>query len=188
MTNSFVNRVAAPGVITGVITLEGNLPTYRAGIKGLSLHATPNGVFTMIGSASKLVVINRIRVSGAAVTASQDIPYDLKKCSTAPSGGTSTTLTDVPLDSLDAAASAVLKAYTVDPTLGTLVGIVGTGVIPCALATAADQPQDIDVFAVTGFGKGLRLNSATESIALDLLGVTLANATTLNIEVEWTEQ
>lgn len=188
MVNSFVNRVAFPGVITGVISLEGNLATYRAAKEALALHATPNGVFTMIGSATKLIVVNSIRVSGAAATASQDIPYDLKKCSTAPSGGTAGAMTAVPLDSLDAAATAVLDTYTVDPTLGTLVGVISTGVIPCGLATVAGQPAPIDVFKIGSFGKGIHLNAATESIALDLLGVTLANATTLNIEVEWTEQ
>lgn len=181
-----VNFVSQPGIIVGIISGEGLRASYRAGIQALALAATPTLVAAVIGSATKLVRVVGFRLSGAAATASQDIPFVIKKYSVAPTLGTKTSPALVPMDSTDPAATAVFNAYTVNPTIGTAVGVVETGVVSCGLATVAGAAAQFYSLA-DAFSKGLLLNSAAEAVGIELGGVALANATTLNIDVITTE-
>lgn len=183
-----VNYVSQPGVIIGIWSAEGLRATYRSAKQALSLHATPNVIATLVGSATKTVRVIGLRISGAAATASQDIPFVVNKHSAANSGGTATQPPAVLVDSLDAAATAVFNVYTVDPTMGAKVGALMADVVSCGLATVAGGSPVVNVPLVDAFGKPVFLRGVAESIAIDLAGVTLANATTMNVEIIWTEE
>lgn len=166
--------------------------TYRAStIIPLVAAVTVNvPFFNIIGSATTTVVIRSIRVSGMTLTAVGYFAINLEKLSTASSGGTSTTPPCVPLDSNDAAATAVVRAYTVAPTKGNLVGTIASWrALWQATVAAAAGTTDWHVF---DFGdtyetKGIYLRGVTQEIAL-VFPVVLASAGTLAIDIEWTEE
>jgi len=183
------------------LTNTGNFPvevpakvTYRAStiIPLVTAVTATVPIWNLIGSATKTVIVKRIRISGISIaTAVNYLGINLLKNSTATTGGTSTTLVNVPLDSLSAAATAVIKAYTVGGTAGTLIGhIVSDRVIAPITGTAAAlqfAPDIIFNFADIGGSGGIVLRSAAEEIALQY-PVAAATVPTLSIDVEWTEE
>ena len=104
--------------------------------------------------------------------------------STANLTGTSTSPTPAKHDTADADSAATFKAYTVNPgTLGTAAGTLRIVRAPIGVATGAVQPTVID-FGTNG--KPVALNSATESLVLNLAGATVTGGT-LDISVEYVE-
>jgi len=101
--------------------IKAQTPTYSAAIGALVTAGAATDIFTITGSATKTIRITRIRIGGNSTTATWHIFLGIKR-STANTGGTSTVLTRVPHDSLNAAATATIRAYTANPTLGTTVG------------------------------------------------------------------
>ena len=173
-------------------TYDGEKATYRAStIIPLVAAVTVNvPFFNIIGGASKTIKVRRIRVSGMTLTAVGYFAINVEKLSTASSGGTSTTLPSVPCDSNDAAAQAVVKAYTVAPTKGNLVGTIASWRALWQATTAAAAGTTTD--HVFNFGdisntRGVVLRGVTQEIALTF-PVVLASAGTLAIDVEWTEE
>lgn len=166
--------------------------TYRAStIIPLVAAVTVNvPIFNIIGSASTTVKVRKISVSGETLTAVGYFTINVEKLSTASSGGTSTTLTGVPLDSNDAAATAVVKAYTVAPTKGSLVGTIASwrALWQATTAAAAGIPN----FFTFYFGdipetRSVVLRGVAQELALTF-PVVLASAGTLAIDIEWTEE
>jgi len=103
-------------------------------------------------------------------------------------GGTRASLTAVPYDSNDAAATASVFSYTANPSalgaaVGTLVSvskmISGKNSIVSSYAelfSLTDSPQ-----------KTITLNNDNEYLAINLAGVTMAGSD-LSITIEWTEE
>ena len=94
------------------------LSTYMTSFS--SVAAGQGHCVEVIGSASKTVKVWEVFIEKPTAEAT----FTLCKQSTADSGGSSSTPTIVPADSTNAAATAVVKAYTVAPTAGSLVGCV----------------------------------------------------------------
>lgn len=159
--------------------------TYQAAAS-FALPALATDVAYLIGSATKIVHITRLQI-GIVATAAAQGKVVVAKCSTAPTGGTATTLTNVPLDSQFAAATAVAKVYTALPTVGTLVGNIKS--YPYYFAASADgAPQilDIDFLPYYPSKQGLILRGAAQCVAVNLAGVTYAGGT-MHVSWEWTE-
>jgi hypothetical protein len=108
------------------------------------------------------------------------------KRSSANSGGTSTTVADVPHDSTNAAPTATVLAYTANPTVGTLVGMVRSANYT-SMATNSNTPTDIREFT---FGieedQGIVLRGTSEVLSLNL-GASAVNGLSAAISVEWRE-
>jgi hypothetical protein len=173
-------------------TYGGEKATYRAStIIPLVAAVTVNvPFFNIIGGSSKTITVKRIRVSGMSLTAVGYFAINCEKLSTASSAGTSTTLPSVPLDSNDAAAQAVVKAYTAAPTKGNLVGTIASWRALWQATTAAAAGVTAD--HVFSFGdmpetKGIRLRGVAQELALTF-PVVLASAGTLAVDIEWTEE
>lgn len=173
-------------------TYNGEKRTYRAAtIIPLVAAVTVNrAIFNITGSASQLVTVKRIAVSGATLTAVGYFAVNVVKYSTSTTGGTSTVLVATPLDSAGAAATAVVRAYTVAPTDGALVGTLATNrcLWQATVAVGTSIPRDY----VFDFGDmpethGIRLRGTAQEVAL-LFPVVLASAGTLSIDIEWTEE
>lgn len=159
--------------------------TYSAAITGLAVASAATDVFTLTGSASKVVRLNQVSVSGTAGTAAVADVQVIKR-STANSGGTSTTPTAVPNDSTQAAATAVARAYTANPTTGTAVGVVRTQKQLFDVATGPQSSVAVGYETHANGHRPLTLRGVTEVLAINLNGVTLSSPT-LDIYVEWTE-
>ena len=144
--------------------------------------------FNIIGSATKTVTVKKISINGHTLTAVAYTTINVEKLNTASSGGTSTTLVATPLDSNNT-ATAVVKAYTVAPTKGNLVGTVSSQRVlsQATTAAAAGIPCDFEFkFADINDSSGLVLRGVTQEICLTY-PVALATAGTCAIDIEWTE-
>lgn len=166
--------------------------TYRAATANAVVAAAGTGLFFLIeGSSTKTIRLQRLGVSGETLTAVAYANIQLQKYSTAASGGTATTLTQVPVDSGSAAGTAgSCKVYTAAPTAGSLVGPLGEKrlLMQSTTAAAAGIPNLVEWdFRNGGESEGPVLRGTTQGIALNFGGAP-ASAVTLSVEVEWTEE
>lgn len=102
-------------------------PRYTAATNSFLTAVLATDIARIIGSASKVVRIKKVIVSGRT-TSGSPVPVILKliKYSTANTGGVSVATTVVPLDSTSEAGTATVNHYTTNPTLGTVVGNIKT--------------------------------------------------------------
>lgn len=164
--------------------VDGQRYTYSAAIQGLAPAASATDIFTLTGSASMTVRLLRVRVSGIKTTAGAAVDFQLLKRSTADTGGTSTAPTIIPYDKNSPAATAVVAAYTANPTAGTSVGLLAVDNIFIPLATAAGGL--IDWNFGNRPGQAIVLRGAADQACLNLNGVTIGGGA-LDVWVEWTE-
>jgi hypothetical protein len=160
--------------------------TYKYSSLGNTPAAAPTDIFTITGSATKVVRVTKIVISGAATTAGDLNPLIIRR-SAADTGGTSTAPALLARDTLNTAATAVLALYTVSPTgLGTVVGTVDSCRLFLQVVTAG--PPD-----VCGFTYGINddqlmtLRGPTDILAVNFAGATLPSGATVDIDVELTE-
>jgi hypothetical protein len=172
---------------TGWAQLQVSAPGagYSAAVQGLAPAATPTDVFTIAGSASKVILPTKIVISCTQTTAGAIDVLFIKR-STADTLGTSTAPTAVRHDSNSAAATATLAAYTANPTLGTAVGNVGTYKLAC-LAPATATPQDALIERFGPPGAPLLVRGTAEQLVVNLNSVTVTGGS-FNIRIEWVEQ
>lgn len=160
--------------------------TYGAVAAGLVAVASATDIFTITGSATKLVYPLQIRVSGIAAAVAYCDMYAIKR-STADTGGTSTAPTRTAFSSSNLAVSATVLAYTANPgALGTLVGALDLRRVPLLTAAGVQYNQEV----VFNFNPGapqspVVLNGITEVLALNLNGVTTGG--TFDVSIVWAE-
>jgi hypothetical protein len=173
------------GTVTAV-PVDGAKATYRASKIALSPAASATDIFTITGSASKTIRVTRVRISGTETTAGHAV-FQLIKRSTANTAGTSASVTAVPLDSNDAAASATVLSYTANPTLGTTIGSIAVSrIFLPAAATATGEESMLLTFGDLA-AKALVLRGTSQVLAVNLNGATVTGGS-LHIEIEWTEE
>mgnify|MGYP001573732704 CR=1 FL=1 len=171
------------------------LSTYRAATLNIVVAAAGSAMFFVItGSASVTRRVRKIRVSGDTLTTLAVGSIVAEKWgTTAPTGGTATTLTRVPLDSAFPAAQTdgLVQVYTVAPTEGTLVGTIACRRHVWKSATVVDAPFAETEFDFDNKGDdgrlGIPLHGLTQALSL-AFGADPASAITLAVEVEWTEE
>lgn len=161
-------------------TIDAVKRTYAASAKLTTVVA--GQVLEIAGAASTTVEINRITMTLNG-TAAGKIDFTVNKRSAASTGGTSTTPTKVPYNAADAAAAAIVKVFTVSPTVGTLVGSVRQGMLA---VTAANVPSDRIKLESGAYAKSFMLTAAAQTITVDLAG-TIPTGAELAIDIEWTE-
>lgn len=159
---------------------------YSASITGLVPAAAATDIFTLIGSATKTIRVTRIQISGVA-TAAAAVDVQIIKRSTAGSGGTSTSPTMVPNDSLDGAATALAKAFTANPTVGTIVGLIRSQKITLTTGAGAIPLVQTLIEFGTNFARAITLRGAAEQIAINWNAQTVTG-NSVNIDIEWTEE
>lgn len=155
-------------------------PVYSASAVGIAAVTSATDIFTITGSATKNVRIHSLVLTGTLATAAvRDVL--LIKRSAANTGGTSATVTGLPLDSNAAAPTAVVRTYTANPAgLGTAIGTVRVRRIGVPATTAANIDVAEFVFTVP-----LTLRGVAQTLAVNLNGV--ANSVTWSGYVEWSE-
>ena len=126
------------------------------------------------------------------LTAVAYVAIVLNKYSTAASAGTSTALTQVPVDSNDAAATlGRCSTYTAAPTAGSLVGGIGTiRALAQATTAAAGGIPDIELtfdYRNVGEADTPVLRGVNQGFGLAFAAAP-ASAVTLSVEIEWTEE
>lgn len=168
------------------VNTEGRKATYSASGTIVPASAATD-VATITGSASKTIRVTRIQLSGQA-TAATPVIFSLIKRSAANSGGTSAALTAIPLDSGNAAASATLLNYSVNPTPGAAVGTIRYQqmvLVPSTTPATPNVPITWDF--TTRNGQGVVLRGTSQVLAVNYGGATVSG-NVLAFDIEWTEE
>ncbi len=166
--------------------LDGQRVTYMGAAPNLALATAATDVFTIAGFAATNIRILKLIAYIKATTAAAFYDAQVIKRSALDTGGTSTGVTAVPMQSTDAAAVGTVLQYTANPTLGTAVGSIAaaTGFAPLDSAAGPIVPIVFDFGDDSG--KAATLVSATQQLALNLSG-GLPNGGHANIYIRWTE-
>jgi hypothetical protein len=159
-------------------------PTYSAAIVGMTPAASATDLFTIAGVAGKVVRVTRINCTGTSTALGSSLLQIVKR-SALDTGGTATNPAAIKHDSADAAASAVVAAYTANPTLGTAVGVIRVGFVGTGTATGLGSPFTAEFGAIND--KQVILRSAAEQLAVNANAASLATGAAVSCTVEWTE-
>ena len=163
--------------------------TYMATSGPFTPGATPEDVFTITGSGTKVVKVLGIWLTTEKDTGSTTDAWYLKKRSAANSGGTSAACTAVPLDSASPPATATVLSYTADPTLGNLVGSIASyKLAPFDVATAGQSTPIHCLFNAHLSGQPVVLRSVNEVLAVNHNNAALPAGLVISATVLWTEE
>ena len=188
--NSFAYQLYSPAgtMDVGYSNTEGVKASYRAQVSDFTPAATATDVITICGSATKTVRVVRIQASADA-TAASVIDFYVFKRTAVNTGGTAAAVTIAKMDSKDAAPTAVVSKYSVNPTgLGT--GILFTGdhyALPAASTTGYPGTPWIEDFGIRN-NKAAVLRGVTECLAFGFDGQTIPAGFGLYLGFEWTEE
>ena len=159
--------------------------TYSASGAGFIPAATPTDVYLISGSATKVVRIHTISVSGTTTSGSPiKCTINLIKRSTANTGGTSVVSTNVSHDTNNAAATVVARHYTANPTLGATVGVVRS--VTNSFQAAGLTVGSIDFNFEDDGGQPFILRGVAESLAVNFTSTTITGGV-VSVAVEWSE-
>lgn len=152
--------------------------------------ATPTDWLIIQGSASKIVRLKRVTISGFATTAG-DLIMSLRKASDAGTIGSAvlTAVTATPHDSTNAAATAVVSTVGT-ANYGTIPTVVGTSIRyeRCYLnIVTTGNTQTITWDFTTRGDQPPTLRSATEYLCINSAGGTLPAGTKLDWSIELEE-
>lgn len=184
-----VNSVPQTGL---VCQSESNVPSYHAVGQAIAVGTTPTDVACITGSASKVVRLKKVRLSGTAGTAINISVY-LTKHTVANTGGTAATGTALPTasanDTAFPTAVATLQAWTVNPTIDSSAVIVNAATLflPVTSTASGQSPLfwDWSTGAVAEAPPVIR--GVAQQYCINLNGVTAPSSGLLNVEWVWTE-
>lgn len=158
--------------------------TYSAAIRNVSINAaTATDIFVIAGSASKTVRVTMLGYTAEYSSTPAILDTSVVKRSTADTGGTSTALTAVPLDSQYPAATATVTSYTANPTLGTSVGLVNAQYVAIPNFGWVDTNYN---YGLNG-AAGMTLHGTAESLAINANAGGSATYI-FDFKVTWTEE
>lgn len=142
-------------------------------------------VFTISGSATKTIRIYRVLFYLSATTGSTATIIGLRR-SSLNTAGTSTLLTGIAHDTTNSAATAVVRSYTANPTLGTLVGnMFHFGVYISGGGTIGSIPFSYDI--ENPIVEPITLRGTSQLFAVNMNGVTFSG-NSARATVIWTEE
>jgi hypothetical protein len=159
------------------------LPTYAA---GASFVPTTGTLLHLQGSATKVVTLRGFSITGVAGQVGS-LTFELRKTTTAPTGGTSTLVTPVTVDPADADATATLRYYTAAPTPATSVGSFFTFLqfFPTASGGQGESQSPRELSPFPGAAPVV-IRGANEGISFYTASAALNNPN-IQISISWTE-
>lgn len=169
------------------VVWTGNLPTglttFVAAGSG-TLAATPGYIATLPGNATNTVVVSSVIVSCTQTTAGM-VAVRLSKLSSAPTGGTSSAMTVVPLDSGNAAGVSAPLFYTANSTgAGALLGDVDSQRVGWE-APATASANDIYIWTPK-MGQSIVLRGTAQVLAVNIAAQTVSGAI-CSVSFQWIE-
>lgn len=184
-----VNTVPQVGVICDITRNS----TYAAASVGLVPAASATDIFCISGSTTKTISVREITISGTAGTAITT-PVLLYRRVSLDTGGTPATgaalPVGVPLSSANPAATAVLTAYTANPTIvDSSPSLLAAPAISFSVTTSTNSPfilnggTQVDIQS-QGFDI---VKGTAQQLCLNLNGVSVSSGV-LAIGMKWTEQ
>lgn len=183
-----VNSVPQTGV---VCQSEPTTDTYAATGVGIAPASTATDVACITGSATKVVRLQRIRVSGTAGTLIT-VPVLITKHASANTGGTAATGTALPvpypLDSTDATVSATTTAYTANPTItDSTPGIIAAATLSLNTTSALVGQGEVALdWASRNYMEAPTLRGIAQQLCVNL-NATSPSSGLVNVTFVWTE-
>lgn len=175
----------AAGIVTAIPEKKA---TYSAGIVALAPAASATDFLTLTGSATATVRVQHVECSGIS-TANATATIEALTRSVADTAGTPAAMTAVPHDTNDYAATATVTAYTANPTVGTLVGIVRAGKITTGPAASATVVPGVLGWDFNGpYQQEVVLRGIAQVFALNGAAASFSAGAALNCSVTWTEE
>lgn len=163
-------------------------PTYSISATSYAAYATPTDMLCVTGSATRVVRIISMTLQGSA-TAATKVTISYVKRSTANTGGTSSSLTPVPLDSTNAAPTATNALYSVAPTTGTALGFVN--MIDNIFTTSTQTPGATSTLntstMLSDFRQPVVLRGVAESLCVNFAGAAWPAGGVATVIATWTE-
>jgi len=191
LTNGTIDVAATSGVAglsdVGIVVrpLPHEPQSYSASGSAFVPATTATDVYLISGSASKTVRIHKIRISGTTTSGSPiKCTIRLIKRSTANTAGTAVISTIVPHDSTNAAATAVAKHYTANPTVGASAGDIRA--VTNSFQAAGLTVGSIEFNFDNDGGQPVILRGVAENLAVNLNSTTVTGGV-LSVSVEWSE-
>lgn len=164
------------------------LATYTIATTAYAAYATPTDMLCVTGSATRVVRIFSMTLQGSATTSTK-FTISYVKRSTANTGGTSSPLTPVALDSANAAPTAANALYSAAPTTGNALGFVNmTDVL---FTTSTQVPGAASTTGTSTLSDDLRqpvvLRGVAESLCVNFAGAAWPAGGVATILATWTE-
>lgn len=185
-----INNAPPPGIIC---QQDSVVPTYHAVGVAIAVGTAPTDVSCITGSATKVIRLKKVRLSGTAGTAINISVY-LTKHVAANTGGTAATGTALPtaypMDSTNPTVSATLTAYTANPTIADAASTVINSATLFLPVTSTATGQNAVVFDWGSGGiavQGPILRGIAQQVCVNLNGVTAPSSGLLNVQWVWTE-
>lgn len=160
--------------------------TYRAFAYDLAPTGAVNDLVVLGGSATRLIRLKSVILSGTATSATNIGAYIFKRTA-GYTGGTPTAITRTSADTTDPAATASLVHYA---AAGATAG-AGTMLDGCRLnlAPAANGSIDRPMLQYTWQNdKAPNLRGVAEFLAIGLNGITMPAGGRLDVSLTWTEE
>jgi len=158
---------------------------YCASTPVFTTAASATDIFNFKGSSTKTVYIRKIIWKQASIVTGGSFNVYLLKRSTANSGGTSSAITAIPLDSNFSSATASGVYYTANPTTGASLG----GIAHVFLYVNSAAPSyAYTLFDSTKGGAPIVLRGTSESVSVNYNGVTDPMGTGAVVDIEWSEK
>jgi len=153
----------------------------------VTLAASCTDFFTLVGSPTKTVLITEILLMPNQTAAGGQTVFVIKR-SADNTGGTSSLITPIPLDSVDAASGAVARNYSANPAaLGAAVGNLYILFLNFATATNGFVATTLQpVYQRKSGEKGITLRGVNEVLALNLGAATSAGGV-MRLHIRWVE-
>ncbi len=186
MTSSSPVVIASNQTAIPISISDQTKATYSASTT-FTVAATATDIFTITGSATKTIKIRYVDFSGVN-TANTNVLVTFLKRSTANSGGTSSTITSVPHNSSDSAATATVRSYTVNPTLGSLVGNISNDYIFLPTLASTNPAIHSNFTVADTETKPITLNGTSEVFCINLNSALITGTTTISADITWTEE
>lgn len=160
--------------------------TYSLFLPGVTPAATPTDILEIRGAAGVVTKIRQIVLSGVATSASNILPYLLRR-STAATGGTPTTQTLARRDLNNDPAATQVRTFAANPTTGTLVNTVDGGRLN--IAPAANGGIDRLLFQYSWLNdEALTLRGTSDFLCLNFNGAAWPGGGAVDISLVLTEE
>lgn len=192
--------INSPFGVSWGIPLDSIKRTYSQAMANLVVASSPTTYWQLCGSATATVRVTRITISGRQTTAAH-ADFQLIKTSTAATGGTiaagqpfaSAAVVGVPYDTGTSAGTALVTAWTANPTVGTPVvasaGWVWSGSAFLGNLTTGQSGTGIDITFGNRPASAIVLRGAAQCLAISsAVGTGPGSGNLMDIFQEWTEE
>lgn len=183
-----VNSVPQTGVNCAS---EPSIASYGATSVGLVTASSATDIACITGSATKVIRLQYVRVSGSSGTL-VNVPITLTKHAAANTGGTAATSTALPvpykLDSNNPTNTATTTAYTVNPTItDAAAGIIDNDIaVFSTTGTASSNGAIIFDYTARNYNQAPILRGVAQQICVNFNATTVSTSL-INTTFRWTE-